>query len=128
MISQATEVTTPILVIDDDREFRSIIQEALEEDGLTVDAAADGWQGLKVARERPPALVVLDWGLPLMNGGEVASRLRATLGDDLRIVLITADGRAAEKAKQARASAYLAKPLDLDTFISTVRQCLRAST
>ena len=118
---------TSILVVDDDPAFRSIVQEALEDDGLMVDAASDGQQAMALATARPPALVVLDWGMPLADGGMVASQLRGFLGDELPVLLITADGRAAQKARQANAYAYLHKPLDVDTLVATVRRGLARS-
>jgi two-component system, OmpR family, phosphate regulon response regulator PhoB len=124
VMRDAPQSTGPILVIDDDRELRAIIQEALEDDGLLVDAAGDGLQALELAALRRPELVVLDWGLPMASGDVVASQLRAAHGHDLKILVITADGRAAEKARRARAFAYLHKPFDVNTLVSTVRRGL----
>src|SRR5688500_14533390 len=103
MQSEGNSTRSSILVVDDDPDFRSIVQEALEEDGLVVEVASDGQQAVTLATARPPALVVLDWGMPVANGGIVASQLRAVLGAKLPILLITADGRAAQKAQATQA-------------------------
>lgn len=116
--------TGPILVVDDDPGLREILQEALESEGLLVDAAADGMQALVLAAQRRPSLVVLDWGLPMFDGDAVAARLRQAHGDDLRILVITADGRASEKARRARAVGYLHKPFDINKLVSTVHRSL----
>ena len=127
MGSEMSRAAGPILVIDDDPGLREIICEALEDDGLLVAAAADGAQALELAAQRRPQLVILDWGLPVADGGVVSSRLRQAHGDHLPILVITADGRAAEKARRAQAFAYLHKPFDVDTLVITVRRALDAT-
>ncbi len=127
MDSEKEPGTGPILVVDDDPGLREIICEALEDDGLPVAVAADGMQALELAAQRRPELVVLDWGLPIVDGDVVASQLRQAHGDHLPILVITADGRAAEKARRARAFAYLHKPFDVNTLVSTVRRALDTS-
>ena len=124
MTDDAMEAAGRILVVDDDPGLREIIQEALESEGLLVDAAADGMQALELAARRRPSLVVLDWGLPVFDGDAVATQLRQAHGDDLRILVITADGRAAEKARRARAIGYLHKPFDINSLVSTVHRSL----
>lgn len=114
----------PILVVDDDPGLREIIREALEDEGLVVEAACDGMQALELAARHRPTLVVLDWGLPVLDGGAVAARLREVHGDGLRILVVTADGRAAEKARRVRAVGYLDKPFNINRLVSTVWRSL----
>jgi two-component system response regulator MprA len=117
----------PILVVEDDLHLRQTIQWALEDEGLAVETASHGQQALERAAQQRPALVVLDWGLPLLNGQRVADALRAAHGDGLPIVLITADGRAAEKARLVGAYAYLHKPFELDALLAAIQQGLGGS-
>jgi DNA-binding response OmpR family regulator len=63
-------------------------------------------------------------GLPLLNGAELAAKLRAAYGDGLPVLLITADGHVVEKARRVGAQAYLTKPFDLDTLCVTVQEVL----
>jgi DNA-binding response OmpR family regulator len=114
----------PILVVDDDRRIREIIQWALEEEGFVVETAADGEQALERAAHHQPALVVLDLVLPFRGGEAVSDWLRATYGEDCPILVITADRQAAEKARRIRAFAYLTKPFDVDDLAATVRRGL----
>ncbi len=65
-----------ILVIDDEPAVRSLVSAVLMDAGYEVAAAADGEQGLRAARALLPGLVVLDVGLPGMNGWDVLRRLR----------------------------------------------------
>jgi DNA-binding response OmpR family regulator len=100
----------PILVVDDDPQVRQLIRWALEDEGMPVELAADGGEAIDCAARRRPALVILDLGLPTVPGNEVAKAMRGAHGDGLRILTITADGSAAEKARLVGAYAYLRKP------------------
>src|SRR5438309_4869175 len=89
-----------ILVVDDDPNLREVAVWALEDEGFVVEAAGDRREAAERVKRRPPALVVLDMGLPPDAGDSVASDLRAACGDHLPILLITADGKASQKAKR----------------------------
>ena len=113
-----------ILIVEDDRELRRIMRDVLEDEGYLVETAPDGRQAVARAAERRPELVVLDMSLPELNGDGVASRLREQYPDPPPILLVTADGSAAGKARQVGAFAYLSKPLELEEFVSVVRRGL----
>jgi CheY-like chemotaxis protein len=113
-----------ILVVDDDPQMRQLIQSALEDEGLPVATAVDGRQALRRAAQARPALVVLDISIPRVASSEVATQLRATYGQGLPILVVTADGYAADKARQVGAYAYLKKPFELDALIAAVEQGL----
>ena len=114
----------PILVVEDDALVRRSVCAALEDEGLLVVAAADGQAALRVAALQPPALVVLDITLPILNGYLVADALRETHGSDLPILVMSADGRVREKARRVGAFAHLHKPFDLEDLVRGVRQGL----
>jgi two-component system response regulator MprA len=116
---------TCVLVVDDDHRVREMIRWALEEEGFGVETAADGQQALDRAALRAPALVILDITLPVLDGYGVADRLRATQGERLPILAITADGSAPEKARRVGAYAYLRKPFDVDDLLLKVQVGLR---
>lgn len=113
-----------ILVVEDDDVVRRIVGETLEAEGWTVLVAADGRQAIQQAAEHPPALVVLDVTLPIVDGYGVAAALRAAQGPGLPILVVSADGQVAAKAQRAGAFAYLRKPFDLDDLVATVRRRL----
>jgi DNA-binding response OmpR family regulator len=115
----------PILVVDDDPDLRRAIQWALEDEGFNVEMASDGREALEFGVRRRPALVVLDMGLPLVNGDGVAAGLRKIHGGSVPILIITADGRAAEKAKRAGAFHYLHKPFELEELVAAVQRGLK---
>jgi DNA-binding response OmpR family regulator len=118
-----------ILVVDDDPRMRQTLRWALEDQGFTVEVAADGRDAVRRATVHRPSLVVLDMGLPLLDGVGVARELRALHGNRTPPILtISADGRAAQKAERAGAFAYLPKPFELDDLLAAVQRGLLLAT
>jgi DNA-binding response OmpR family regulator len=114
-----------ILVVDDEPEIVQFIGLALEDEGYAVSTAADGEEAVEAAARQRPDLVVLDMGLPRLDGQGVATELRRLYGE-IPILLITADGRAGEKAARMGAYDYLRKPFELDELVSSIEERLRA--
>jgi len=112
----------PVLVVDDDPDVRQVLRWALEDAGFDVLTAADGPTALAQAEARSPGVVVLDHGLPNTDGTHLASRLRQVCGEDLPVLIVTADGRAAEKAHRAGAYGFLHKPFDDAVLVAAVRR------
>jgi CheY-like chemotaxis protein len=113
-----------ILVVDDDPEIRDVVRWLLEDEGWTVETASDGRDALERATRARPALIVLDMGLPIMTGEEVAIRLREVYVDRPPIIVVSADGRAGEKAARIGAASYLHKPFDVDALARLVQRTL----
>jgi len=113
-----------VLVVDDDPSLRLAIEWALQDEGLSVMGAGDGQEAIERGTEQRPALVVLDMGLPVVSGDGVAAGLRAAHGTQLPILIITADGKAAEKARRVGAFDYLHKPFDLADLVAAVHRGL----
>lgn len=116
---------TVVLVVDDDPEIRDVMRWLLEDEGWTVETASDGRDALQRAERTRPALIVLDMGLPLVSGEEVARQLREVDPVPPPIIVVSADGRAGERAARIGAAAYLHKPFDVDELARLVRQTLR---
>jgi DNA-binding response OmpR family regulator len=115
----------PVLVVEDEGGMRQTLRWTLEEEGFAVADAATARQAVEAALGARPALVLLDYGLPDGDGADVATALRHHLAEGAPpIVVLTADGRAAEKARRVGAVAYLHKPFDLDELLATVRRAL----
>ena len=118
-----TTAERPVLVVEDEAGMRQPLRWTLEAEGFAVDDAATARQALAAARRSRPALVLLDYGLPDGDGADVVAALCAHLsGGAPPIVVITADGRAAEKARRVGAAAYLHKPFDLDELVAVIRR------
>jgi DNA-binding response OmpR family regulator len=115
----------PILVVDDDQQLCQTISLMLEEEGFTAHAAADGREAIELLSTLRPALVLLDKGLPLMDGEQVAQHIRALYALSVPIILMTADGQATEMSQRIGAVSYLRKPFDFDELISQVQQACK---
>ena len=111
-----------VLVVDDDPDVRQVLSWTLEDAGFEVLTAADGPTAFAQAEMRPPGVVVLDHGLPTTDGTHVAAGLRRICGEHLPILIVTADGRAADKARRAGAYGYLHKPFDDAVLVAAVRR------
>jgi two-component system response regulator MprA len=114
-----------ILVIEDDESILQFLRRGLTYEGYRVDTAEDGQGGLRIARETPPDLVILDWMLPGMDGLEVCHRLRAA--SDVPILMLTAKDTVADRVDglDAGADDYLIKPFDFDELLARIRALLR---
>jgi CheY-like chemotaxis protein len=119
-MSNAVEPTPLVLVVDDDPDIVRVIRSVLEDEGLAVTTAGDGGRALAIAAERAPDLAVLDVGLPVLDGRQVAAQLRDLLGAAFPVMAITADGHAAEKARQMKAYVGLRKPFELNDLVAEV--------
>lgn len=113
-----------ILYIEDSESARSLVRRLLEGKYVVLEAA-DPLDGLQLAEETRPNLVLLDHNLPHMTGREVATLLRKTL-PNVPLVIVSADssGGARERALAAGAAGFIPKPIDVDTFEAQVEAFL----
>ena len=103
-----------VLVVEDNAALRSIIAEALDEDGYSVSIADNGRSALDIARQSPPDLVILDLMMPHMNGEQFCSAIRELSGLESRpIIVVSAAQGTAEVGERLGAAASLNKPFDL---------------
>jgi CheY-like chemotaxis protein len=114
----------PILVVDDDEWFLSVIELALAEEGYLVATAPNGAVALKLVERQPPALILLDIKMPKMGGRTFAQAYRQQPGPHAPIVVMTAAVDAALHAAAVGAVALLAKPFDLAELLHLVGRLL----
>ncbi len=110
-----------VLVVDDDPDIRELVQEALTDEGYQVVGAANGWEALAQIAAAPPALVLLDMRMPVLDGWGFAREVKAR-GLRLSIVVMTAAQDARRWAEEIRAQGYLAKPFELDELLDAVER------
>jgi DNA-binding response OmpR family regulator len=115
-----------ILVIDDDPAVTSVIKRGLVYDGYTVDTAATGAQGLTIARDRAPDLVILDVMMPGLDGYDVLGRLRRA-DSSLPVMMLTAKDGPADQVKglELGADDYVVKPFRFEVLSARVKALLR---
>ncbi len=113
-------MTSPlILVVDDDQAIATFLITVLEDAGYRV-LVAMGEEAVRLARERSPALVLLDRRMPDMDGQEMARRLRADPATAaIPLVLMTADARGRDELVYT-VDGWLPKPFHLDTLFATL--------
>jgi len=117
-----------ILIIEDDEMVARTIERSLRGDEFKISVASSGVEGLKVARRRPPDLVILDIIMPGMDGYTVCREMRADpLVADVPILFLTAKIKDEDKIAGFNAGAddYITKPFNVDELVMRVRAILR---
>jgi two-component system alkaline phosphatase synthesis response regulator PhoP len=114
-----------ILIIDDEASIRNVARAYLEHEGYTVLCAETGPEGLRIAQEHRPDLIVLDLMLPGMDGMEVTARLRER--SDVYILMLTARSDELDRVAGLRVGAddYLTKPFSPRELAARVAAILR---
>ena len=114
-----------VLVIDDERQIHRFLGPALEAAGYAPLRAENAREGLRLAASRGPACILLDLGLPDMDGKEMLARLRAF--SQVPVIVISARDREAEKiaALDAGADDYVEKPFGLAELLARLRAATR---
>jgi two-component system, OmpR family, alkaline phosphatase synthesis response regulator PhoP len=116
-----------VLVVDDEPEIARLVRDYLQHGGFAVLSAADGETALELARTRQPDLVVLDLGLPGIDGLEVTRSLRHQGG--VPIIMLTAREDESDRlvGLELGADDYVAKPFSPKELVARVRAVLRRS-
>jgi DNA-binding response OmpR family regulator len=118
-----------VLCADDDEDILSLVSLRLQRAGFEVATAPDGEAAIEIARERRPAVAVLDVMMPKRTGYEVLSELR---GDEAlrgtKVILLSARVQETDVARglEAGADAYLAKPFKAHELVTKVQELLDA--
>ncbi len=116
-----------ILVVDDDAQILRAMRINLRARGYEVDTAFDGTTALRAAAQNQPDVVLLDLGLPDMEGGEVIEGLRGWTS--VPIIVLSARHSASEKVRSLDAGAddYVTKPFGMDELLARIRAAQRRS-
>ena len=114
-----------ILLVDDELSIQRTLAPLLRSRGYDVEVAGTGADALRLAKEHPPDLIVLDLGLPDLEGSEVCRRIRAT--ETMPIIILSARGNEADKvaALDLGADDYVTKPFGPEELLARIRVWLR---
>ncbi|MGR3309793.1 MAG: response regulator, partial [Candidatus Brocadiales bacterium] len=120
-----------VLVIDDEKDLIELVKYNLEKDRFHVISATDGYDGLRIAKENRPALVLLDLMLPGINGLEVCRSLKEndeTAG--IPVIMLTAKGTEADiiVGLEMGADDYITKPFSPKVLVARVKAVVRRKT
>jgi PAS domain S-box-containing protein len=108
-----------VLVIEDDEDTREVVRLLLQNDGHHVETAASGAEGMELALRTSPDVVLVDIGLPGLDGYTVGQRIRDALGDGVFMVAVTGYGRDEDRRRAVEAGfdLHLVKPVDYESVV-----------
>jgi two-component system response regulator QseB len=117
---------TSLLLVEDDRELADLLTRLLTEEAYDVTVALDGQRGLHLALSRPFDVLVVDRGLPAIEGLDLVGRLR-TQGMTAPVLVLSARGTTQDRVDglDAGAEDYLSKPFDVPELLARLRALLR---
>jgi two-component system, OmpR family, KDP operon response regulator KdpE len=116
-----------VLIVDDEPQIRRLLTVTLEANGYHVIPAVTGNEGLVLAAQHRPALIILDIGLPDLAGKEVLDRLREWSNTPVIILSVQDEEKEKVAALDAGADDYITKPFNTDELLARLRVALRHS-
>jgi two-component system KDP operon response regulator KdpE len=114
-----------ILIIEDEQPMRRFLRASLTAEGYRIAEAGSGEEGLRLAVQQPPDLVILDLGLPGIDGQEVLRRLREWLGAPIVILSARDQEKQKVEALDTGADDYVTKPFGIGELLARMRTALR---
>lgn len=121
--------TATILVVEDELPQLEMLLYNLQKNGFRTVSASDGEEGLLVAKEESPDIIVLDWMLPSLSGIEVCRQLKADKAtSDIPVILLTARGEETDRIRglEIGADDYVVKPYSVNELIARIKARLRS--
>lgn len=118
-------MSAKIVVIDDEIQIRRMLRIALKSDGYDVTEAENGERGLAAIARQQPDLVVVDLGLPDMDGHQVLDELRTWSTVPVIVLSVRSGDKEKVRALDAGAQDYITKPFSIEEFLARIRANLR---
>src|SRR5271166_4521004 len=120
-----TEANSLALIVDDEVQIRRFLRAGLELDGFVVQEAETGAEAMRIVTLKPPELVILDLGLPDMDGADVLERLRAW--SNVPLIVLSVRSNEAEKVRllESGADDYVVKPFGMAELLARAHAAMR---
>jgi two-component system KDP operon response regulator KdpE len=116
-----------ILIIDDEAQIRKLLEITLESNGYSVSHAATAKEGMIIAANHPPAMIVLDLGLPDQDGHTVLEKLREWYTSPIIILSVQSNEEDIIKALDNGANDYMIKPFRTGELLARIRSAIRGT-
>ncbi len=116
-----------ILIVDDNEKNRKLVRFVLRNSGYETLEAEDGEQGIKLAKETVPDLILMDIQMPVIDGIEAFRILRSEPATkDIPVIALTSYAMSGDRDKLLRAGfkGYISKPINVNEFVSTIKSIL----
>ncbi|HEY2321575.1 MAG TPA: response regulator [Thermoanaerobaculia bacterium] len=117
-------VRAKVLIVEDDSDVRRLFAIGLNQRGFEVKLASNGADAVERIRSEKPDVILLDWLMPLMDGGQMLDHLDAGAG---KVPIIVISGEPAPAALDPRVQAWLTKPVTIDELVTEIEQRAPAS-
>lgn len=118
-------MSAKIVIVDDETQIRRMLRIALKSEDYEVAEAESGEEGLALVARQQPDLVILDLGLPDMDGHELLAELRSWSSVPVIVLSVRASEREKVRALDSGAQDYVTKPFSIEEFLARVRAALR---
>ena len=121
-------MATKVLVIDDEEDYRIIISDILRDAGMEVRLACDGEEGLRLLKERPSEVVLVDWMMPKMDGEKFCRAMRAEAAlKNIPVLMLTVKQTSDEELEALHFGVddFVVKPFKAPELLARVRAALR---
>ena len=106
-----------VLIVDDNSDVRRLYALGLNQRGFEVKLAANGAEAVERVAAEQPDIILLDWVMPLMDGGEVLQRLREASKAEIPVIVISGHPQPEQSQGDPRIQSWLTKPVTIDELI-----------
>ena len=111
-----------ILIVEDDSDVRRLYAIGLNQRGFEVKLAANGAEAVERVETERPDLILLDWVMPLMDGGEVLARLGENGNAAIAVIVISGQPAPPDEERDPRIRCWLTKPVSMDELVSEIQR------
>jgi CheY-like chemotaxis protein len=111
-------VRPKVLIVEDNSDVRRLYAIGLNQRGFEVKLAANGAEAVERIADEQPDVILLDWVMPVMDGAEVLSRLRAATHADIPVIVISGHAQPEQSQGDPLIHSWLTKPVTIDELVS----------